>query len=229
MNYIEEYVSCAKSPVYFANTYGYVFDMEKQQMGKMTCFPYQEDCLNQFNDSQNSIVLKSRQMGLSVISALYVAWRLTFCPDERILVVADSGNGAVRFLNTVKQFLDRLPDWMLPEETLINKNMLTRRMTGLVSYYKSEDDKSYPTLRETEIINVPMSDYQFAMYQFAREKERNSDKKVARAKKKSGAKNSENFSKSVFRIFCVLGRIARKWNHQYDGSAARDGTRVRYR
>ena len=79
--------------------------------------------------------------------------------------------------------------------------MLTRRMTGLVSYYKSEDDKSYPTLRETEIINVPMSDYQFAMYQFAREKERNSDKKVARAKKKSGAKNSENFSKSVFRIF----------------------------
>jgi superfamily II DNA or RNA helicase len=87
------------------------------------------------------------------------------------------------------------------EETLINKNMLSRRMLGLISYYKSEDDKSYPTLRETQIINVPMSDYQFAMYQFARDKERNTDKKIARAKKKSGEKNSENFSKSVFRIF----------------------------
>lgn len=120
MNYIEEYVNCVKSPVHFANSYGYVFDMEKQQIGKMTCFPYQEMCLNQFSDNQNSIVLKSRQMGLSVISALYVAWRLVFCPDERILVVADNGNGAVRFLNTVRQFLDRLPDWMLPEERLIN-------------------------------------------------------------------------------------------------------------
>jgi superfamily II DNA or RNA helicase len=87
------------------------------------------------------------------------------------------------------------------EETLINKNMLSRRMLGLISYYKSEDDKSYPTLRETQIINVPMSDYQFTMYQFARDKERNTDKKIARAKKKSGEKNSENFSKSVFRIF----------------------------
>lgn len=120
MNYIEEYVKCVQSPVYFANTYGYVFDMKKQQIDKMTCFPYQEDCLNTFNDNQNSIVLKSRQMGLSVISALYVAWRLIFCPDERILVVADNGNGAVRFLNTVRQFLDRLPDWILPEERLIN-------------------------------------------------------------------------------------------------------------
>jgi hypothetical protein len=120
MNYIEEYVKCVQSPVYFANTYGFVFDMKKQQIDKMTCFPYQESCLNTFNDNQNSIVLKSRQMGLSVISALYVAWRLVFCPDERILVVADNGNGAVRFLNTVRQFLDRLPDWLLPEERLIN-------------------------------------------------------------------------------------------------------------
>ena len=120
MNYIEEYIKCVQSPVYFANTYGFVFDMKKQQIDKMTCFPYQESCLNTFNDNQNSIVLKSRQMGLSVISALYVAWRLVFCPDERILVVADNGNGAVRFLNTVRQFLDRLPDWLLPEERLIN-------------------------------------------------------------------------------------------------------------
>ena len=119
-NYVEEYVKCLQDPVYFANNYGYVFDMEKQHINKMTCFPYQEDCLRTFNDNQNSIVLKSRQMGLSVISALYVAWRLVFCEDERMLVVADNGNGAVRFLNTVRQFLDRLPDWILPNERLIN-------------------------------------------------------------------------------------------------------------
>jgi hypothetical protein len=117
---IQEYIKCSQDPVYFANNYGYVFDMKRQQVSKMNCFPYQEDCLRTFNDNQNSIVLKSRQMGLSVISAMYVAWRLVFCFDERILVVADNGNGAVRFLNTVRQVLDRLPDWMLPDERLIN-------------------------------------------------------------------------------------------------------------
>lgn len=117
---IQEYIKCSQDPVYFANNYGYVFDMKRQQISKMKCFPYQEDCLRTFNDNQNSIVLKSRQMGLSVISAMYIAWRLVFCFDERMLVVADNGNGAVRFLNTVRQVLDRLPDWMLPDERLIN-------------------------------------------------------------------------------------------------------------
>jgi hypothetical protein len=117
---IQEYIKCSQDPVYFANNYGYVFDMKRQQVSKMKCFPYQEDCLRTFNDNQNSIVLKSRQMGLSVISAMYVAWRLVFSFDERILVVADNGNGAVRFLNTVRQVLDKLPDWMLPDERLIN-------------------------------------------------------------------------------------------------------------
>jgi hypothetical protein len=117
---IQEYIKCSQDPVYFANNYGYVFDMKRQQVSKMNCFPYQEDCLRTFNDNQNSIVLKSRQMGLSVISAMYVAWRLVFCFDERMLVVADNGNGAVRFLNTVRQVLDRLPEWMLPDERLIN-------------------------------------------------------------------------------------------------------------
>ena len=120
INYIDEFIKCSQDPVYFANNYGYVFDMKKQQISKMQCFPYQEECLRTFNDNQNSIVLKSRQMGLSVISAMYVAWRLIFCFDERILVVADNGNGAVRFLNTVRQVLDKVPDWMLPDERLVS-------------------------------------------------------------------------------------------------------------
>lgn len=120
INYIEEYIKCSQDPVYFANTYGFVFDMKNQQVSQMTCFPYQEDCLRTFNENQNTIVLKSRQMGLSVISAAYVAWRLIFQFDERILVVADNGNGAVRFLNTVRQFLDHLPDWLLPEDRPTN-------------------------------------------------------------------------------------------------------------
>lgn len=117
---LQEYIKCTKDPVYFLNTYGHVFDIEKKQVALMTCFPYQEDCIRDFHERQNTIVLKSRQTGLSVISAGYVAWRLIFNADERILVVADNGAGAVRFLNTVRQFLDHTPEWLLPDERLVD-------------------------------------------------------------------------------------------------------------
>ena len=53
--------------------------------------------------------------GLSVITAGYVAWRLIFRKDERILIIANDGAGAVRFLTTVKQFLEFTPNWLLPK------------------------------------------------------------------------------------------------------------------
>ena len=113
-HYQKEYIKCAADPIYFLNNYGFVFNAKKRMVTKMTCFPYQENCLTDFNDFQNNIILKSRQTGLSVITAGYVAWRLLFRKDEKILIVANDGDGAVRFLATVKQFLDYTPGWLSP-------------------------------------------------------------------------------------------------------------------
>jgi hypothetical protein len=110
-----EYAKCAKDPVYFLNNYGYVFDAKKRKVDKMSCFPYQETCVKKFHKEQNNIILKSRQTGLSVVTAGYVAWRLMFRYDEKILIIANDGAGAVRFLDTVKQFIEYLPDWMKPD------------------------------------------------------------------------------------------------------------------
>lgn len=110
-----EYVRCAKDPVYYLNNYGYVFDAKKKKVDKMTCFTYQENCIIKFHKHQNNIILKSRQTGLSVITAGYVAWRLLFRYDEKILIIANDGAGAVRFLDTVKQFIEYTPDWMKPD------------------------------------------------------------------------------------------------------------------
>ncbi|GIV43974.1 MAG: hypothetical protein KatS3mg035_1097 [Bacteroidia bacterium] len=58
--------------------------------------------------------------GLSVITAGYVAWRLMFRYDERILIVANDGNGAERFLDTVKQFIQNTPQWLQPDSIILN-------------------------------------------------------------------------------------------------------------
>lgn len=80
------------------------------------------------------------------------------------------------------------------KETLINENLLQRRLSGLISYYRSEGDKDYPELHETEIINTPMSNYQYGLYQEARQIEKQVERSAASKKKQ------KQQSKSYFRI-----------------------------
>lgn len=114
-NQMLEFAKCAADPVYYMNTYGHVFNAKKRMVTRMECFEYQNDCLRNFHEYQNNIILKSRQTGLSVITAGYVAWRLLFRYDEKILIIANDGAGAVRFLETVKQFIEHTPIWLKPD------------------------------------------------------------------------------------------------------------------
>lgn len=59
--------------------------------------------------------------GLSAVTAGYVAWRLMFRYEEKILIIANQGDGAIRFLETVKQFIDNTPEWLRPT-TIAKKN-----------------------------------------------------------------------------------------------------------
>ena len=88
-NILKEKYKCIKSPLYYLNTYGHVFNAVQKKVMKMECFPYQERCVMDFHKYQNNIVLKSRQTGLSVVTAGYVAWRLMFRYDEKILIIAN--------------------------------------------------------------------------------------------------------------------------------------------
>lgn len=58
---IQEYIKCAKDPVYFLNNYGYVYDIRKSKVDKLSCFEYQENVLKNYIKYQNNIILKSRQ------------------------------------------------------------------------------------------------------------------------------------------------------------------------
>ena len=58
--------------------------------------------------------------GLSVVTAGYVAWKLMFRYDEKILIIANEGAGARRFLATVKQFVENTPAWLQPDSIITN-------------------------------------------------------------------------------------------------------------
>ena len=112
---LKDYIKCLKFPSFYLNNFGYVYSIEKEKIDKLTCFPYQNDCIEKYHKNKNNIVLKSRQLGFSVITAGYVAWRLIFHANERILIVANDGASTVRFLGVVRQFLDYTPKFLLPD------------------------------------------------------------------------------------------------------------------
>jgi len=110
-----EFIKCARDPLYFLNTYGYIFDITKNTIARLNLFEYQEEVVIKYEKHKNNIILKARQTGLSVITSGYVCWKMLFNENERILIVANDGAGARRFLASVKQFLDYLPDFLRPD------------------------------------------------------------------------------------------------------------------
>ena len=51
-------------------------------------YPFQEKVLKLLGDNPYSIILKSRQLGISTLSAGYSLWLMTFHKDKNILCIA---------------------------------------------------------------------------------------------------------------------------------------------
>ena len=86
-NQLSEIVKCGKDPVYFMNTY---LKIQHPLRGLIpfNTFPFQDDCIKDFNDHRFNIVLKSRQLGLSTLAAAYAVWQACFYKEKNILTNA---------------------------------------------------------------------------------------------------------------------------------------------
>ena len=71
----QEYIKCAKDPVHFMKKYCYI---QHPQRGRISfsLYPFQEKVLGLFKDNPYSIILKSRQLGISTLTAGYSLWMM---------------------------------------------------------------------------------------------------------------------------------------------------------
>ena len=70
-------------------------------------------CLRSFNDYRFNVILKARQLGISTISAAYVAWFMLFHREKNVLVIATKLSTATNLVKKVKMIFKNLPSWML--------------------------------------------------------------------------------------------------------------------
>jgi len=107
---VRELVKCGKDPVYFIDNYCKIAHPQRGQIPFKT-WDFQKDLLQKFNDYRNNVILKSRQMGISTITAAYVSWMMLFHRDKNILVIATKFSTASNLVKKVKGMIKLLPPW----------------------------------------------------------------------------------------------------------------------
>lgn len=108
---IEEIIKCGKNPEYFLKNYVKIVSIERGMIPFET-YEFQDDCLKSFSEHRFNIVLKSRQLGLSTITAGYALWQALFYKDKSILIIATKLPTAINFIKKVKTMHASLPTWM---------------------------------------------------------------------------------------------------------------------
>ena len=121
---VQEIIKCGKDPNYFFKNYLKIQHPVKGLISFDT-FPFQDDCVDQFNDHRFNIVLKSRQLGLSTLVAAYSVWMAIFQREKNILVIATKLAVAQNFIIKVKTMIRALPKWlMIPDVVANNKQII---------------------------------------------------------------------------------------------------------
>lgn len=107
----QEKAKCIADPVHFIRKYCQIQHPTKGRI-PFNLYPFQESVLQQFFQNPKNIILKSRQLGISTLSAAYSLWLALFHSDKNILVVATKQGTAKNLVTKVRVMYENLPSWM---------------------------------------------------------------------------------------------------------------------
>ena len=107
----QEYIKCAKDPVYFMKKYCMIQHPTRGRI-KFNLYPFQESVLKLLNKNERNIILKSRQLGISTLTAGMALWQMIFQKDTNVLVIATKQDTAKNLVTKVKFMYENLPSWL---------------------------------------------------------------------------------------------------------------------
>ena len=108
---VKEILKCGKDPAYFLTNYARI-SHPMHGLILFDTYDFQDSLLQDFNDYRFNVILKARQLGISTITAGYIAWMMLFHRDKAILVMATKFATAGNLVKKVKSIMKNLPDWI---------------------------------------------------------------------------------------------------------------------
>ena len=120
---IEELTKSANDVIYFANHYGYCLH-GSQGYKPITLRDYQEEMLRSYTDNRFTCCMSSRQVGKTVVAALFLLHNAIFNVDRNIGIAANKLATAVEIMDKIKEIMDYLPFYMKPGIKVYNQTMI---------------------------------------------------------------------------------------------------------
>jgi len=140
-----ELKKCSSDPIYFLKNYVMIAHPTKGLLPFST-YEFQEEVINNFSKHRFNIILKSRQLGLSTITAGYVLWFTMFRRSKNVIIVATKQETAKLMLNSMKSMYETLPSF-IKDITEVKKNNETQIKFSNGSSFKALSSAGSSTAR----------------------------------------------------------------------------------
>lgn len=152
----QDWIKCKNSFIYFVENYCLLKD---QRLGKAVPFILW-DCQKELSSIWNlydySIILKSRQIGISWLSAAYALWCCIFHPYFIAMVLSKKEEDAKEYLEKVKFFYSNLPDFFKALAPL--KTEPTQTIIEFKNESKIKVETSNPEAGRSKTLNLLIVD-----------------------------------------------------------------------
>lgn len=122
-----EYKKCLENPIYFIKKYVKI-QHPKRGTIPFELYPFQEDTLKSLIDNDYSIILKSRQVGITTLTSAYSLWMMIFHTDKNILCISITQETSKEIVTRVRFANDNLPSWLKVAE--VEDNRLSLRLAN---------------------------------------------------------------------------------------------------
>jgi len=117
---IDEYVKCSKDPVYFAENYVYIINVDHGLM-KFKMWNFQKEMIKIYHENRFSITKCPRQVGKTTTSVAYLLWLTLFTDTQNVAILANKGSLARDILGKYQLAYENLPTFLQQGVLVWNK------------------------------------------------------------------------------------------------------------
>jgi hypothetical protein len=117
---VDEYIKCAKDPVYFAENYIKIVNVDQGLM-KFKMWPFQKEMIRVYHKNRFSITKCPRQVGKTTTSVAYLLWLTLFSDTQNVAVLANKGSLARDILAKYQLAYENLPMFLQQGVMVWNK------------------------------------------------------------------------------------------------------------
>ena len=108
---IQEYIKCSKDPIYFAENYIKIVNVDEGLM-PFRMWDFQRDMIKTYHENRFSITKCPRQVGKTTTTISYILWLTLFTDSQSVAILANKGQLARDILGKYQLAYENLPQWL---------------------------------------------------------------------------------------------------------------------